>query len=108
MSEDGSKVHCICREGYSGETCQSCAPGYYGDPRKPGDYCKPCECSGNIDINEVGACDSVSGECLKCKNNTFGAACNICKPGFYGDAVESKNCQSKFGAQKRCKKQTNF
>lgn len=59
-----------------------------------GELCKPCECSGNIDIEEVGACDSVTGECILCRNNTSGPACNICKPGFFGDAVSLKNCQS--------------
>lgn len=27
-------------------------------------------------------------------NNTFGTACNLCAPGFYGDAVGAKDCQS--------------
>lgn len=41
-----------------------------------------------------GSCDSVSGECRLCLNNTFGTACNLCAPGFYGDAIRAKDCQS--------------
>ncbi|XP_053667229.1 laminin subunit alpha [Anopheles marshallii] len=94
VSEDGYEIHCDCKPGYHGEKCQSCAPGYYGQPQVEGEFCKPCDCSGNINANEPGACDSVSGECLLCLNNTFGRACNLCAPGFYGDAVREKDCQS--------------
>lgn len=59
-----------------------------------GDFCKPCNCSGNINVDDPSSCDSVSGDCLRCLNNTFGAACNLCAPGYYGDAVVLKNCQS--------------
>ncbi|KAK9499521.1 hypothetical protein O3M35_002544 [Rhynocoris fuscipes] len=94
VSDDGEDITCECKEGYYGYRCESCAVGYFGSPITQGESCKPCECSGNIDVNEVGACDSVTGECIKCKNNTSGPACNICKPGFFGDAVNKKNCQS--------------
>lgn len=74
----------------------SCAAGYYGRPENEGDYCKPCMCSGNIDPSSTESCDSVSGECLRCLNNTSGPACEICAAGYYGDAVSSKNCKSKW------------
>uniref|UniRef100_W4VRR7 Putative response to misfolded protein n=1 Tax=Corethrella appendiculata TaxID=1370023 RepID=W4VRR7_9DIPT len=94
VSEDGYHVHCQCKEGYAGATCQSCATGYFGEPQIEGEVCKPCECSGNINPDQPGSCDSVSGECLLCLNNTSGEACNLCAPGFYGDAIQLKNCQS--------------
>lgn len=74
--------------------CQFCAPGFYGQPEIEGEICKPCECNGNIDPKLSGSCDSVSGECLLCLNNTGGPACNLCKQGFYGDAIDVKNCTS--------------
>ena len=57
--------------------------------------CNPCDCSGNININDPAACDSVTGECLRCLNNTAGSACGLCAPGYFGDAVDRKDCQSK-------------
>lgn len=61
-----------------------------------GDYCKPCNCSGNINTKDPGSCDSITGNCLKCVNNTAGAACNLCAPGFFGDAIFSKNCTGNY------------
>ncbi|KAJ8738019.1 hypothetical protein PYW08_000614 [Mythimna loreyi] len=92
LSENGSLISCQCKPGYGGARCEFCAAGYYGVPELVGDYCKPCNCSGNINPNDPGSCDSITGDCLKCVNNTAGAACNLCAPGFYGDAIFSKNC----------------
>ncbi|XP_049703370.2 laminin subunit alpha [Helicoverpa armigera] len=92
LSDNGSLISCQCKPGYGGARCEFCAAGYYGEPEVIGDYCKPCNCSGNININDPGSCDSHNGDCLKCVNNTAGHACNLCAPGFYGDAIFSKNC----------------
>ena len=35
-----AQVTCRCPEGYQGRQCESCAPGYEGNPLVPGDYCK--------------------------------------------------------------------
>uniref|UniRef100_A0A1B0CH53 Netrin axonal chemotropic factor n=1 Tax=Lutzomyia longipalpis TaxID=7200 RepID=A0A1B0CH53_LUTLO len=94
VSEDGYQIHCECKQGYTGARCESCAAGFFGEPEKEGHFCRPCECSGNIDPSMPGSCDSVNGECLLCLNNTFGSACNLCAPGFYGDAIDLKDCQS--------------
>ncbi|CAM6031387.1 unnamed protein product, partial [Sphagnum compactum] len=92
VSEDGYRIHCDCKPGYNGEKCQSCAPGFFGQPEIEGEFCKSCQCSGNIDPNDKESCDTVSGECLKCLNNTSGPACNLCAPGYFGDAVDLKDC----------------
>ncbi|XP_059055423.1 laminin subunit alpha [Achroia grisella] len=92
LSENGSLISCECERGYAGARCDHCAAGFYGQPEVIGDNCKPCNCSGNIIEDDVGSCDSITGDCLKCVNNTAGAACNLCAPGFYGDAIFSKNC----------------
>ncbi|KAJ8933874.1 hypothetical protein NQ314_013727 [Rhamnusium bicolor] len=118
LSSDGEKISCDCIEGYIGARCHSCAPGYYGRPEVAGnnikqfylfiyfikevhknfmiflgDYCKPCQCSGNINPKDPSSCDTVTGDCLRCLNNTFGQACSLCAPGYFGDAVNLKDCQ---------------
>lgn len=95
ISPDGSMIHCECNEGYTGASCHLCAAGYYGTPDIIGETCHKCDCSGNIDESQPGACDSVTGECVLCLNNTYGKACNLCAPGYYGDAIKLKDCQSK-------------
>ncbi|KAG8228153.1 hypothetical protein J437_LFUL002807 [Ladona fulva] len=80
VSPDGLDITCDCPQGYYGSR----------------EYCQPCECSGNINTDDFGSCDSVTGDCLKCLNNTFGEACAICAPGFFGDAIDLKDCQSCF------------
>lgn len=59
------------------------------------DYCKLCDCSGNINPEDPASCDSVTGECTKCLNNTAGESCQLCAPGYFGDAISLKDCQSK-------------
>ncbi|XP_076046327.1 laminin subunit alpha isoform X4 [Oratosquilla oratoria] len=94
VTYDGISITCNCREGYIGSRCELCAPGYYGEPEKLGEYCKPCNCSGNIDVRDPYACDDITGVCLACLNNTYGDNCERCAPNFFGDAVVRKDCQS--------------
>ncbi|KAG8228152.1 hypothetical protein J437_LFUL002806, partial [Ladona fulva] len=96
LKPDGKGIKCNCLSQYKGDQCESCAPGYYGEPKVTGKECKPCECSGNINPNDPGSCDPKTGKCLKCLHNTSGVDCSKCAEGFYGDAVVKKNC-------KRCK-----
>ncbi|RUS82429.1 hypothetical protein EGW08_009817 [Elysia chlorotica] len=93
VDQYGLNHYCECQQGYSGRNCDTCAPGYYGNPLVPNDYCKPCECSGNIDLNKRDSCDSFGGACLICENNSAGHNCHRCKNWYYGDAVTLKNCQ---------------
>uniref|UniRef100_A0A8C4XFR5 Laminin subunit beta-1 n=1 Tax=Erpetoichthys calabaricus TaxID=27687 RepID=A0A8C4XFR5_ERPCA len=82
-----SQIICNCFPGYSGPRCDRCAPGYFGNPEDQGGECHPCQCSGNIDTSDRGACDAHTGECLMCLYNTHGPSCSECKPGFYGNAL---------------------
>ncbi|KAM7369500.1 hypothetical protein PAMP_010819 [Pampus punctatissimus] len=75
------------------EPTNRCASGFYGNPQVVGGVCVPCECNGNVDVSKAGHCDTVTGECLRCLNNTAGRHCEVCQPGYYGDAVHAKNCQ---------------
>uniref|UniRef100_A0A8C8DYE0 Laminin, alpha 4 n=1 Tax=Oryzias sinensis TaxID=183150 RepID=A0A8C8DYE0_9TELE len=90
----GAALRCICQEGYAGHYCERCAPGYYGNPMEIGDSCKRCDCNGNSDPNLIfSECHNVTGHCQHCWGNTAGTNCERCAPGYYGDAIDSKNCR---------------
>lgn len=84
----GSPV-CYCRPGHEGSLCDSCSPGFFGQP--PNFRCTQCDCNGNIDPSVPGSCDMSTGVCLLCINNTIGDECERCAPGFFGDAT-TQNC----------------
>ncbi|RMB95824.1 hypothetical protein DUI87_27938 [Hirundo rustica rustica] len=89
----GSNMQCLCKPGYAGPNCERCAPGYYGNPLVIGSSCQPCDCSGNTDPNMLfSSCDSLTGACSGCMHHTAGARCELCAPGYYGDAMVAKNC----------------
>ncbi|XP_070074540.1 basement membrane-specific heparan sulfate proteoglycan core protein isoform X24 [Drosophila takahashii] len=83
---------CRCPEGYLGLSCEQCAPGYTRDP-EAGIYlglCRPCECNGHSKY-----CNSETGECESCSDNTEGFNCDRCAAGYVGDATRgtSYDCQ---------------
>ncbi|XP_074043658.1 laminin subunit alpha-2 isoform X1 [Macrotis lagotis] len=82
-----------CPVGYTGLHCERCAEGYFGQPSVPGGSCQPCQCNDNLDFSIPGSCDSLSGSCLICKPGTTGRYCERCADGYFGDAVDAKNCQ---------------
>lgn len=75
---------CTCPEGYIGQFCESCAPGYRRDVMNGGPFarCVPCECNSHSDI-----CDVNTGRCI-CEHNTEGNNCERCARGFYGDPTQ--------------------
>ncbi|XP_034542548.1 laminin subunit beta-4 [Notolabrus celidotus] len=87
-------LSCTCREGHTGARCDKCSPGFYGNLALPGASCEECLCNNNIDVDDRNACDSLTGECLRCLHNTTGPQCNTCKPGYYGTALDQgcKEC----------------
>ncbi|XP_061661394.1 laminin subunit alpha-1 [Syngnathoides biaculeatus] len=82
-----------CQEGYTGSKCHKCSSGFYGNPQVIGGTCVRCQCNNNVNTEEAGHCDAASGECRRCLYNTTGRHCEICAPGFYGDAIHQKDCQ---------------
>ena len=60
-----------------------------------GDFCKPCECNGNINATVTGACNDITGICQECLYNTYGDHCERCEDWYYGDAIQEKNCRGK-------------
>ncbi|XP_035754132.1 laminin subunit gamma-3 [Egretta garzetta] len=71
---------CTCPPGYTGQFCQSCAPGFKREIPFGGPFvsCVPCAC------NQHGDCHPLSGHC-QCLHNTEGPSCERCSPGFYGN-----------------------
>uniref|UniRef100_A0A8V0X4B6 Laminin subunit alpha-1 n=2 Tax=Gallus gallus TaxID=9031 RepID=A0A8V0X4B6_CHICK len=94
LSEGEGIVCDKCLPGYTGSQCERCANGYYGNPLVPGQSCVPCECNGNVNPQEDGYCDTITGQCLKCVGNTAGLHCEKCADGYYGDAVTEKSCRA--------------
>uniref|UniRef100_A0A8C3JKK0 Laminin subunit alpha-2 n=1 Tax=Calidris pygmaea TaxID=425635 RepID=A0A8C3JKK0_9CHAR len=82
-----------CPAGYVGPRCERCAEGYFGQPLIPGGSCQPCQCNDNLDFSVPGSCDSLSGACLICKPGTTGQYCERCADGYFGDALDARNCQ---------------
>lgn len=81
---------CFCRPGHEDPLCDTCSSGYFGQP--PEFRCTRCDCNGNIDPSAPGSCDPSTGVCLECINNSTGSECELCAPGFYGDATQ-QDCQ---------------
>ncbi|XP_050838439.1 basement membrane-specific heparan sulfate proteoglycan core protein isoform X7 [Serinus canaria] len=80
----GDVEECRCPVGYTGLSCQRCAPRFERVTRGP--YlgtCSGCGCHGHSST-----CDPVFGHCLNCQHNTEGPQCEKCKPGFFGDATK--------------------
>ncbi|MEE6464203.1 hypothetical protein FKM82_006212 [Ascaphus truei] len=58
----GRNMKCFCKPGYTGVSCERCAPGYYGNPLKFGSSCQPCNCGNN---GQLISCDTLTGECIE-------------------------------------------
>ncbi|KAM4652668.1 basement membrane-specific heparan sulfate proteoglycan core protein [Discoglossus pictus] len=79
-----SVEECRCPVGYSGLSCEVCAPQF--ERVREGPFlgtCSGCNCNSHANL-----CDPVSGYCQNCQHNTHGHQCNKCRPGFFGDPTK--------------------
>ncbi|XP_029915647.1 multiple epidermal growth factor-like domains protein 9 [Myripristis murdjan] len=84
----GSPVCDQCLPHHRGPECDQCAAGFF----KASGLCVPCDCNGNADPQgPEQLCHADTGHCLRCINNTTGPQCQLCAPGFTGDA-QAHNC----------------
>ncbi|XP_008333968.1 multiple epidermal growth factor-like domains protein 9 [Cynoglossus semilaevis] len=89
IDSSGSPVCDQCLHQYSGSQCDKCSAGFH----KVSGACVPCDCSGNADPRgPAQICHPDTGHCLQCINNTGGHQCQLCAPGFTGDA-KAHNCK---------------
>ncbi|XP_023158823.1 laminin subunit alpha-1 isoform X2 [Ceratitis capitata] len=90
---------CKCPKRYDGLSCQDPGKGYYRYRNVTEietvfiedliGRVVPCHCNGRS--NE---CESETGVCLNCRDNTGGDHCEQCADGFYGDPNSPYGCQS--------------
>lgn len=100
-----------CQDNTTGEYCQTCQTGNFGNASDPEIGCSPCQCnqvSGcyvalHLSYTNFisfclqhgdpssGLCDPGSGRCF-CLNFTEGDHCDVCTKGFYGDPRSGGHC----------------
>ena len=83
---------CKCPEKYNATSCQNPGNGNYRwhdftseTVQTLLDFVgkvKPCQCNGRSE-----KCQPENGNCLSCRDNTTGPACEICAGGFYGNPL---------------------
>ncbi|XP_067273513.1 laminin subunit alpha-4 [Pseudorasbora parva] len=73
----------------SGDNCERCAPGFYGDAISAKD-CRECQC------NKCGtaSCDDRTGVC-HCKPGVTGHLCDRCEEGYsgFGSCIGCRRCE---------------
>ncbi|VDL68178.1 unnamed protein product [Nippostrongylus brasiliensis] len=65
-----------CKPGYTGQYCESCVAGYFGEPSMPGGFCQSCDCHPDGSLH--GACNPLTGQC-ECRPGVTGRDCSRCQ-----------------------------
>ncbi|NXX62583.1 LAMC3 protein, partial [Scopus umbretta] len=85
-----------CLYNTTGEHCERCQTGFYGDALAPdpAGKCAPCDCNPDGSAPGLEGCDPSTGQC-HCLPHVTGRACGICQPGYYGlqPTVGCKSCE---------------
>ena len=68
---------CTCREGVTGDTCDTCQDQHWNFPT-----CRPCQCYPPGTRDNVGTCVEQSGTC-QCKDYVEGDSCDACMEGHF-------------------------
>lgn len=87
---DNKGKMCQCRQGYEGQFCEECAPGFYRTaPYFP---CSRCPCEEHS--SRKSSCRFVEGflYCDKCENGYAGSICHKCANGYYRQGKHCINC----------------
>lgn len=71
-----------CEHNTTGDFCEVCVPGRFGDATAgtPDDCAQECDCNGHSSV----PCDTSNGVCFACEHNTTGDFCEYCETDFYG------------------------
>uniref|UniRef100_A0A4W5KU69 Laminin subunit alpha-1 n=1 Tax=Hucho hucho TaxID=62062 RepID=A0A4W5KU69_9TELE len=86
---DTSSGMCLkCHSHTSGDQCERCKDGYYGDAIAAKN-CQACGCHEKGSYS--GVCDLLTGQCT-CKPNVVGEKCDQCQVGFHG-LLNEKGCR---------------
>ncbi|NXN29360.1 LAMC3 protein, partial [Nycticryphes semicollaris] len=85
-----------CLYNTTGDHCERCRPGFYGDALapNPSGKCAPCDCHPDGSVPQQEGCDPSTGQC-HCLPHVTGRACGLCQPGYYGlqPVVGCKSCE---------------
>ncbi|XP_026867788.2 LOW QUALITY PROTEIN: basement membrane-specific heparan sulfate proteoglycan core protein [Electrophorus electricus] len=86
-----------CLHNTAGPQCETCLPGFYGDPVTGDAYaCRPCPCMGDAPGNNGAKSCYLDTDgyptCNNCPPGYIGRHCERCAPGYTGNPVLGQRC----------------